>query len=211
MGPPVAIVAWQTDGERRVASGPVRFRLLPTDDRFFELFADAAANVADCARHFSSLLAGEPGGLEAVIACERRGDEITRELLRRLNSSFVTPFDREDIHALAEELDDVVDDVLEVVHKLQIGDGDTGKVPELKAQADLLVQMADEVVELIARLESMKGVAPHLDNVDRLESEGDVIFRRALARLFSGELDALDALRWKDVVEALEGVVVKHG
>jgi uncharacterized protein Yka (UPF0111/DUF47 family) len=53
----------------------------------------------------------------------------------------------------------------------------------------------------------MKGVAPHLDNVDRLESEGDVVFRRALARLFSGELDALDALRWKDVVEALEGAL----
>ena len=78
-------------------------------------------------------------------------------------------------------------------------------MPELKQQGDLLVRMADEVVELIARLESMKGVAPHLDAIDKLESEGDTVFRHALARLFSGELDALEALRyWKDVVESME-------
>jgi uncharacterized protein len=185
----------------------VRFRLLPTDDRFFELFVDAAENVAECARRFGAVLAGDEQGPEGVIACERRGDEITRDLLHRLNTSFVTPFDREDIHELAEELDDVVDDVLEVVHKLQLGEGVAHKIPELKEQGDLLVQMADEAVELIARLESMKGIGPHLDAIDRLETEGDVVYRRALARLFSGELDALEALRCKDVVEALEAAL----
>jgi predicted phosphate transport protein (TIGR00153 family) len=185
----------------------VRFRLLPADERFFELFADAAANAADAARHLREVLAGEPGGLERVIASERRGDEITRELLRRLDTSFVTPFDREDIHALAEELDDVVDDVLEVVHKLDIGEGEPEAVPELKEQADLLVQMAEEAVELVARLESMKGIGPYLDAIDRLETEGDVVYRRALRRLFSGELDAISALRWKDVVEAMEAAL----
>ena len=185
----------------------MRFRLLPTDDKFFDLFADAAANVAVCARHLREGLEGGEGSLDAVIACERRGDEITRDILQRLNTSFVTPFDREDIHALAEELDDVVDDVLDVVHKLRIGEGDIDKVPELKEQADLLVRMADECVELIAKLESMKGVRPHLDAVDALETEGDQLFRRALGRLFSGELDALAALRWKDVVESLEAAL----
>ena len=122
----------------------VRFRLLPTDDRFFELFADAAANVADCAQRLREMLDQEGTGLEAVIACERKGDEITRDILHRLNTSFVTPFDREDIHALAEGLDDVVDDVLEVAYKLDLGDRDVAAVPELKQQADVLVQMADE-------------------------------------------------------------------
>ncbi len=186
----------------------MRFRLLPTDDRFFELFADAAANVADCAAHLRDVVSGAQGGLERVIASERRGDEITREILQRLNTSFVTPFDREDIHGLAEELDDVVDDVLDVVHKLGLGGPlDLGAVPELKDQADLLVQMADEVVELIARLESMKGVQPYLDSIDALESKGDAIFRQALGHLFSGSLEPIEVIRWKDVIEAMEAAL----
>jgi predicted phosphate transport protein (TIGR00153 family) len=186
----------------------VRFRLLPTDDRFFELFASAAANTAECAGHLRDLVAGGAGGLEKIIACERRGDELTRDILQRLNTSFVTPFDREDIHALAEELDDVVDDVLGVVHKLGIGGQlDLSTVPELKDQAELLVKMSEEVVELIARLESMKGVRPHLDAIDGLESEGDAIFRQALDRLLSGGLDPILVMRWKDVVEAMEATL----
>jgi uncharacterized protein Yka (UPF0111/DUF47 family) len=134
----------------------VRFRLLPSDDRFFQLFNEAAANVADCARRLRELLNGAIGGLDAVIMCERRGDELIRDIMRRLNTSFVTPFDREDIHALAEQLDDVVDDVMEVGYRLELADRDVTAMPELKQQADLLVQMADETVALVTRLESMK-------------------------------------------------------
>jgi len=97
-------------------------------------------------------------------------------------------------------------------------------MPELKLQADVLVQMADETVALVERLESMKGTRPHLDAIDRLESEGDTIYRVALRRLYSGELKASATLYWKDVVEALEnaldeledasdvveGIVLKH-
>ena len=156
----------------------MRFRLLPTDEGFFDLFNSAAANVADCGRRLRELLEqSEPGGdatIEAVIACEQHGDELTRDIMRRLNTSFVTPFDREDIHALAEELDDVVDDMLEVAYRLELGDRDVAVMPELKQQADLLVQMADHVALLDRRPESMKGLQPHLDAIDRLESEGDV-------------------------------------
>ena len=202
----------------------VRFRLLPTDDQFFQLFNDAAANVADCARLLRDLLDGAEGGLEAVVACERRGDELIRDILRRLNTSFVTPFDREDIHALAEELDDVVDDVMEVGYRLQLGNRDVAAMPELKQQADLLVQMADETVALVDRLGSMKGTEPFLNAIDRLESEGDAVYRQALARLYSGELKASATLYWKDVVDTMEaaldaledasdvieGIVLKH-
>jgi hypothetical protein len=124
-------------------------------------------------------------------------------IVKRLNTTFVTPFDREDIHALAEELDDVVDDMLEVSHRMQIT-GITSALPELKEQADLLVQCAEETRALLERLESMKGVQPHLDAIDRLESEGDAVHRRILARLFGGEFDALEVLRWKDVIESME-------
>ena len=185
----------------------MRFRLLPTDDRFFELFSDAAENVAECSGLLREVVSGVDK-LDAIIACEQRGDDITRSILERLTTSFVTPFDREDIHALAEELDDVVDDVLDVVHKLRLGTAiDLSLLPELAAQADLLVATANEVVELIARLESMKGVQPHLDAIDRLETEGDVVFRNALHRLLSGELEPIAVIRLKDVVEAMEAAL----
>ena len=203
----------------------VRFRLLPTDDRFFELFNEAAANVADCARRLRELLDGAEGGLEAVVACERRGDELIREILRRLNTSFVTPFDREDIHALAEQLDDVVDDVMEVGYRLELGTRDVAAMPELKLQADLLVQMADETVALVERLGSMKGTEPS----SRCHRPVGVRGRHgvppgARAGCTPGELKASATLYWKDVVEAMEaaldaledasdvieGIVLKH-
>ncbi|WP_116996971.1 DUF47 domain-containing protein [Desertimonas flava] len=186
----------------------MRFRLLPTDDRFFELFNSAAANVADCGRQLRDVIGrtgpAGTGSIDEIVVCERRGDELTRDLMRRLNTSFVTPFDREDIHALAEELDDVVDDMLEVAYRLDLGHHDPVVMPELSEQADVLVSMADEVVKMIAGLESMRGLQPHLDAVDRLESEGDDIYRRALRRLYADDFKARVTMYWKDVVEAME-------
>lgn len=187
----------------------MRFRLVPTDDKFFELFNDSAENVARCARVLQKLLAdfdGLPTYLEEIKGYERDGDVLTRTIFRRLNETFVTPFDREDIHALAEELDDVVDDMLEVAAALSIFHV-AGVLDELREQADVLVQMADVTVTLVSKLESMKGVQPDLDAIDRLETQGDQIYRRALGRLFSGEYPALEVLKWKDVVEAMEAAL----
>jgi predicted phosphate transport protein (TIGR00153 family) len=186
----------------------MRFRLIPTDDAFFGLFNDSAANVAECARRLRDLLSNpaDSASHEKIAACEHRGDELVRAIVQRLNTTFVTPFDREDIHALAEELDDVVDDMLEVSHRMQIT-GITSALPELKEQADLIVLGADETLALLERLESMKGVQPHLDAIDRLESEGDAVHRRILARLFGGEFDALEVIRLKDVIESMEAAL----
>jgi predicted phosphate transport protein (TIGR00153 family) len=186
----------------------LRFRLIPTDDAFFALFNDSAANVAECAHRLRDMLTDPTNPVlhEKVAACEHLGDELVQTILKRLNTTFVTPFDREDIHALAEELDDVVDDMLEVSHRMQIT-GITTSLPELKEQADLVVQCAEETRLLVERLESMKNVQPHLDAIDRLESEGDAVHRRILARLFGGEFEALEVLRWKDVIEAMEGAL----
>jgi predicted phosphate transport protein (TIGR00153 family) len=186
----------------------LRFRLIPTDDAFFALFNDSAANVADCARRLRDMLTDptDASRHEKVAECEHRGDEIVHTIVQRLNTTFVTPFDREDIHALAEELDDVVDDMLEVSHRMQLT-GITTALPELKEQADLVVECAVEVQQLMERLESMKGTQPHLDAIDRLESEGDAVHRRILARLFGGEFEALEVLRWKDVIEAMEAAL----
>lgn len=187
----------------------MRFRLVPVDAAFFELFSESARNAAEAARRLRSAL-DHPESIDEgharVVECERRGDEITRSILKRLDSSFVTPFDREDIHALAEELDDVVDDIHAVSALLQVV-GVAAILPEMLEQADLLVRMAEASVELIDRLEKMKGVRDYLDLIDSLESEGDAVRRRTLARLFSGELPPLDVIKWKDLTEAMEAAL----
>jgi len=187
----------------------VRFRLTPSEDRFFVLFKDSAMNVADCARRLRDLVVdfGDIDAKHALVeACETRGDELTDEILKRLDGTFVTPFDREDIHALAEELDDVVDDMLTVSHLLRLLSIET-VLPELKEQAELLVQMSDHTVGLMGRLETMKGTGPFLAAIGELEHEGDAVYRQTLGRLFSGEYEALEVLRWKDIIQAMEAAI----
>jgi predicted phosphate transport protein (TIGR00153 family) len=188
----------------------VRFRLIPRDEAFYPLFNQAAENVAECARRLRDLLEDIPDGtgsaddkLALVTDCERRGDEITRNILRRLNSSFVTPFDREDIHALTEQLDDVVDEMqaaadLLVLHRVE------KNLPEVKELADILVDAAETNVSLIAKLSRLRGLDDDLDAIDQLESNADKAYRRSVAHLFSGEYKAFNVLKWKDVVEAIE-------
>jgi len=186
----------------------MKFRLLPTDEGFFDLFQEAAANAARCSRLLGELLAdpATSSALNSIIECERQGDAITDQILKRLDTSFVTPFDREDIHALAEEFDDVVDDMQAVARRVELLSVKS-TIPELVRQADVLVRQTDQGVELMSKLESMKGLNEHLTEIDRLESEGDTIYNEAVARLFSGEFEALDVLRWKDLVEAMEAAI----
>jgi predicted phosphate transport protein (TIGR00153 family) len=186
----------------------MRFRLVPSDDQFFDLFTDSARNAEECARRLVDVVSGSDrkAAFDRVTECERRGDQLTTDILHRLDTVFVTPFDREDIHALAEELDDVVDDIYQVGALLRIipvGE----PLPELVEQSELCVKMAAEVVALIERLESMKDMKGLLESIDRFESEGDAIYRRALKRLFSGEFDALDVIKWKDVISAMEAAL----
>jgi predicted phosphate transport protein (TIGR00153 family) len=187
----------------------VRFRLVPVDDEFFVLFSASARNAAEAAGRLRDLV-NDPGHidqhLELVVDCERKGDAHVRSLLHRLSTSFVTPFDREDIHALAEVLDDVVDDILAVaglLRMMRVGE----ILPELKEQAEILVAMADATADLIDKLEKMRDVRELLDRIDSLESEGDTVHHRAIARLFSGELEPLEVLKWKDIIEAMEATL----
>jgi predicted phosphate transport protein (TIGR00153 family) len=186
----------------------LRFRLVPRDESFFPLFDAAAANITEAAHLLRDLIGGADldATLEGLRACEQSGDDITHRLLKQLNGSFVTPFDREDIHTLAEWLDDVVDDIhgagdLMLLHRVE------QPLPELAELVDLLVEAADVNAELIGRLPTLKDMDPLLEKIGKLESKADGVYRRCVARLFSGEFNAFEVLGSKDVVEAVEHAV----
>jgi predicted phosphate transport protein (TIGR00153 family) len=192
---------------RRALGGLSKLRVVPNDDAFFHLFRSAAENARDCAAALNKLVVADDGiddeALEEVRACERRGDDITIDLLRRLDASFVTPYDREDIHALAEELDDVVDDMFSAATVLQLARDDR-RPPELQEIADVIVTMCDEMCALIDCLESRDGARFRLERIEHLERRGDAIYQRGIASLFNGDYGPLEVIKLKDLLHSLE-------
>ncbi|MCB0976454.1 MAG: DUF47 family protein [Acidimicrobiales bacterium] len=195
-------------GVRRVMHRLSKLRVVPGDDGFFVLFRSAASNARTCASALADLVASSDGlddeALGRVRDCERQGDEITVDLLRRLDASFVTPYDREDIHALAEELDDVVDDMLSAASRFQLVATDK-RPDEMIEMASVLVEMTDEMVSLIDCLEARDGARFRLERIENLERRADSVFQRGLATLFGGEYEALEVIKLKDVLHSLEG------
>ncbi len=194
---------------RRLTSILSRIRLVPGDDRFFDLFEMAAENVRDCSRELMKLTASFSEldeHYDQIKGFERRGDEITVELVRLLDITFITPFDREDIHALVEEIDDVVDAMFSAASMIQLVQVDV-ELLEVPKQAEILGTMADEMVALLACLRTKGGARYRLEQIEQLEHQGDTIYRQAIARLFSGEYEAIEILKWKDIVQALEDAI----
>jgi len=187
----------------------MRFRLIPRDESFYPLFEQQAANAADTAVQLEQLMTSLPVAAERVqtiIAAERAGDDVMRELRRRLETSIVTPFDREDIQNLANSLDDVLDEMRAAAdtalqHHL------AEALPGVTEQVALLRRIAEANVQLVGRLRTLVDIAGPLDEIDRLESEADALFRRIMAELFNGSHEALDILRWKDVIETIERAI----
>lgn len=187
----------------------MRFKLIPTDEGFYPLFSEAAENLVESARLLRSLLEDFDAGdemLRLIVERERHGDELTRTILHRVNGTFVPPFDREDIHLLTEKLDDAVDDIqaaadLLILHNVE------QPLPEMREMADILVAAGEATVSLIGKLETLRDTEPDLERIDQLESVADRVYRRCVARLFSGEFKAFAVLRSKDIVEALEAAV----
>ena len=184
----------------------MRFRLIPRDEGFFELFAQSALNIDEGAQLLSALL-GDLDDIDArvdrLLAMENRGDELTREILQRLDRAIVTPFDREDIHALAEHLDDVADRIRAVGDLVQLHH--VHKPLESTVQlSNLLARASACNVRMIAKLGRLRGMQPEIDEINAVESEGDGVYRRGLAQLYSGEFKAFEVLRWQDIVSELE-------
>ena len=184
----------------------MRFKITPSNREFFQDFTAVAQNLIDAVDRLGELLADTQNAASryaAIKGIERRGDDLTEQILQRLHSSFVTPFDREDIHNLAETIDDVVDKIHHVSQMIALT-GIVEVIPELHEQIAVLALMVGEVKELFSRLENMRGLREIVERLGQLEREGDDIYRRTLARLFSGELEVLEVLKWKDIIESME-------
>jgi predicted phosphate transport protein (TIGR00153 family) len=188
----------------------VRFKLRPSDDTFFNYFSRAAENLVAGTALLSELVLPEAdvqSVSERLVEVEHDSDAITHELYQKINSSFITPFDREDIYRLGSGLDDVMDH-LEAVGSLMYLYGLT-QMPALPREMHELVDVLDRQAKLTAdampRLKGMTGLQEYWVECNRLENEGDRVYRMLLVRLFSGEYDALTVLKMKEVVDELEG------
>lgn len=187
----------------------MRFTLRPKDDSFYELFVRTAEKLVEGTTVLAELAL--PGGdvvsvSERLVVLEEAADEITHTLFEKLNSTFITPFDREDIYRLGSLLDDVMDHLEAVGSLLSLyGLTELPTLPgEMHKLADVLSQQAQLTVSAMQRLKPMKGLEQYWIDCNRLENEGDAIYRTLLARLFSGEYDALTVLKMKEVADVLE-------
>ncbi|MCL2781336.1 MAG: DUF47 family protein [Actinomycetia bacterium] len=182
-------------------------RITPRDNAFYGMFAESGRNVAAAAEALCALM--DPNANREVIAkeleeFEHANDTVTHRIMRQLNTSFVTPFDREDIYRLASTLDDVVDE-MEGAADFVVLSG-LGRLPQLMGQQlDLMRRAAAETAEAMGRLRTLKDLEPYWIEVNRLENEADRVYRKLLTKLFSGEYKALEMVRLREVADALEG------
>jgi predicted phosphate transport protein (TIGR00153 family) len=185
----------------------VRIRLTPRQTSFYSMFATSGRNLMEGAGLLKELLGAEMSERKAIAermrSCEHAGDEATHAIMRELNETFVTPFDREDIYRLASSLDDVMD-YMEAAVDLVVLYNIAELPPEIADQVDVLERAAELTAEAMPRLRSMKDLSEFWIELNRLENQADQIYRRILAKLFSGEYDALTVLKLKEVVDQLE-------
>ena len=188
----------------------MRFRLRPVDNVFYDFFSQAAQNLVTGVQLLSELVLPDADALavsEKLVEIEHDSDAITHELYKKINSTFITPFDREDIYRLGSNLDDVMDH-LEAVGNLVYLYGLTA-LPALPREMHEMIDVLDRQARLTAdAMPRLRGGLKDLDDYwvecNRLENEGDQVYRMLLVRLFSGEYDALTVLKMKEVVDELE-------
>lgn len=189
----------------------VRFRLIPREERFYDLFVEDAANVLAGARQLEAMLRtfdDVERRAREIRDTEHRGDEISHDIFHRLESTFVTPFDREEIHALISGLDDVLDLIEEVSDTFVLY-----RIPSPTSiaveQAALVVRQVEQLHEGLLNLRGFKDLDRFVIEVHRLENEGDRIVRAGIAGLFGHGQDPLEVIKWKDVYSLLEDTIDK--
>jgi predicted phosphate transport protein (TIGR00153 family) len=181
----------------------------PRDRAYFELFEEAGQNLLKTTGLLDRMLGTYPDEKELareILDLEHEGDRITHDIINRLNHTFVTPIEREDILALASALDDVVDYTEEVADYLGLYRIEAPMDQAIRL-AQVLRKAAEQIAEAIPRLQGFQDISRFTVEINRLENEGDRITREAVASLFDGGIDPMVVIRWKDIFELLEAAI----
>jgi uncharacterized protein len=182
----------------------------PRDREFFDLFEEASGNILRAADLLDRMLRGYPDRradlARDILICEQEGDRITHDIIRRLNETFVTPIDREDIYELASALDDIVDYTEEVADYLGLYKIEA-PMEQSQRLAHILLECARQIAECMPRLRGFKDMSHYTVEINRLENDGDRVSREAMASLFDNGIDPMVVIRWKDIYERLENAI----
>ncbi|HEV8401316.1 MAG TPA: DUF47 family protein [Gemmatimonadales bacterium] len=203
-------------------------RLLPRNEEFFDLFTDVATRNKEAAQHLRDLFEAAPDRrtpmVEAIKKLEHEADQATHEVVNRLDRTFITPLDREDIHQLASDLDDVMDAMDGTARRAQIFR--LGVAPQgVRRLTEVIQRMVAVLAEAVGRLKKGDDVMRFCVEAKQLEEEGDAIYHEALGQLFEKERDAIEIIKWKeiydnlentldqaeDVANVVESITIKHG
>ncbi|MFL6246854.1 MAG: DUF47 domain-containing protein [Thermoanaerobaculia bacterium] len=204
-----------------------RFRLIPREEKFYDDFKQMADQLRQGARLLEAMFAVDPplaDKAHEIKEVEHQCDFLTHEIIQRLNKTFVTPIDREDIHELAKTLDDVMDAIDNAAALIPLYRIDHIR-PGARELTHVIIKQTDSIRAAVEALEQKKGVLAHAIEINRLENEADRIHKEAIGRLFDEEKDPIAVIKWKeiydileeatdaceDVANLLENVVVKHG
>ncbi len=186
--------------------------LLPREVRFFELFAQQAGAIQEAADLLLELM--EKGDnvterADRIKGLEHRGDTITHDIITKLNQTFITPFDREDIHALSTCLDDVLDLIDNAASRVSLFKLNPSSWEPARELSRIIVRCADQIQTAVTSLAKKDRILDHCIEINRLENEADRIGQAAIARLFEEERDPILIIKWKEIYEDLEGAIDK--
>lgn len=185
-------------------------RLLPREEEFFTLFVEVANRNKEAAEYLRQLFQAAPDRrtphVEAIKRLEHEADQVTHEVVNRLDRTFITPLDREDIHQLASDLDDVMDAMDGTARRAQIFR--LGVAPQgVLRLLDVIQRMMAALSEAVNRLKKQNDVMRYCVEAKQLEEEGDSIYHEALGQLFEKERDAIELIKWKEIYDNLEGTL----
>lgn len=187
----------------------MRFSLLPRDRTFFDLFNEAGQNTLRASGMLDEMMAAWPDDIglgREILITEQEGDRITHDIIKRLNSTFVTPIDREDIYGLATKLDDVVDYIEEAADFLALYQIEA-PMEQAQELTRILVDCCKQLALGLENLPSFRDLDQYWIEIHRLENDGDRVSRDAVASLFSNGIDPMVVIRWKDMFAVLEKAI----
>ncbi|UCE06061.1 MAG: DUF47 domain-containing protein [bacterium] len=181
-------------------------RFLPKEEKFFDMLAEAANNITEAAKMFHLMVKNE-SDLEKyskmIKTLEHKGDQLTHEIINKLNKTFVTPFDREDIFDLCKALDNIIDYIDDAADRIVIFQM-TSFSEEAKKLTQIIFSASEQIQQGISELHHLEKIYPYCIEINRLENESDTVYRQGIARLFTNGYDPITIIKMKDFYDDLE-------